>query len=165
MATSTYLATDAPAGDAFYTPPIPLPDGAPGDPIHARPLDNPAAAVPGGENWLVLHRSEGADGSPVATSGIIALPDRAAHPVPAGGYPLISWAHGTVGVANRCAPSRDRGDTGASPMNAYPLTLLGHFLDQGWAVAMTDYEALGTGTPQRTRTSAAVPRPWGYSTS
>lgn len=55
--------------------------------MYTRPLDNPAAAVPGGENWLVLHRSEGADGSPVATSGIIALPDRAAHPVPAGGYP------------------------------------------------------------------------------
>ncbi|MFJ8403657.1 alpha/beta hydrolase family protein [Streptomyces microflavus] len=149
MATSSPLTTEAPAGDAFYTPPVPLPDGSPGDPIRARPLDNAAAAVPGGENWLVLHRSEGADGSPVATSGVIALPDRTAHPVPAGGYPVISWAHGTVGVANRCAPSRDRGDTGASPMNAYPLTLLGHFLDRGWAVAMTDYEALGTGTADR----------------
>ncbi|MEV4879830.1 alpha/beta hydrolase family protein [Streptomyces cyaneofuscatus] len=151
MSTGSSLAaftTDAPAGDAFHTPPIPLPDGAPGDPIRARPLDNPAAVVPGGENWLVLHRSEGVDGGPVATSGIIALPERTAHPVPAGGYPLVSWAHGTVGAANRCAPSRDRGDTGASPMNAYPLTLLGHFLDQGWAVAMTDYEALGTGTAQ-----------------
>ncbi|MDT0491233.1 alpha/beta hydrolase [Streptomyces sp. NPDC012600] len=143
---SPVFAEDASAGDAFHTPPVPLPDGIPGDPIRVRRLDNPAAAVPGGENWLVLHRSEGADGSPVATSGIIALPDRAAHPVPEGGYPLISWAHGTVGAANRCAPSRDRGDTGASPMNAHPRTLLGHFLDQGWAVAMTDYEALGTGT-------------------
>ncbi|MEU1170282.1 alpha/beta hydrolase family protein [Streptomyces microflavus] len=149
MATRSPLTTESPAGDAFYTPPVPLPDGSPGDLIRARPLDNAAAAVPGGENWLVLHRSEGADGSPVATSGVIALPDRTAHPVPAGGYPVISWAHGTVGVANRCAPSRDRGDTGASPMNAYPLTLLGHFLERGWAVAMTDYEALGTGTADR----------------
>ncbi|MFJ8777138.1 hypothetical protein [Streptomyces microflavus] len=83
MATSSPLTTDAPAGDAFYTPPVPLPDGGPGDPTRARPLDNTAAAVPGGENRLVLHRSEGADGSPVATSGVIALPDRTAHPVPA----------------------------------------------------------------------------------
>ncbi|MFF0258777.1 hypothetical protein ACFYR2_08100 [Streptomyces microflavus] len=83
MATSSPLTTDAPAGDAFCTPPVPLPDGGPGDPIRARPLDNAAAAVPGGENRLVLHRSEGADGSPVATSGVIALPDRTAHPVPA----------------------------------------------------------------------------------
>ncbi|WP_329611610.1 alpha/beta hydrolase [Kitasatospora herbaricolor] len=82
-------------------------------------------------------------GKEVATSGIIALPDRTQHTMP---YPLISWAHGTVGVANFVAPSRDRGDTGASPMNAYPNDLLNSFLRRGWAVAMTDYEALGTGT-------------------
>lgn len=33
----------------IHTPPVPLPDGSPGDPIRARPLDNAAAAVPGGE--------------------------------------------------------------------------------------------------------------------
>jgi pimeloyl-ACP methyl ester carboxylesterase len=136
----------APAGDAFYTPPEPLPEGTYGDPVYARRLDNSTAALSGGENWLVLYRSQGADGRAVATSGIIVLPDSDTHEVPAGGYPLISWAHGTVGVANLCAPSRDWGDTGASPMNAYPNTMLSHFLGQGWAVAMTDYEALGTGT-------------------
>jgi pimeloyl-ACP methyl ester carboxylesterase len=87
--------------------------------------------------------------TPVATSGIIVLPDSSKHAVTDGGYPLISWCHGTVGVANRVAPSRDRGDTGASPMNAYPKTLLNRFLDRGWAVAMTDYEALGTGTADK----------------
>ncbi|MET9974051.1 hypothetical protein ABZ136_00220 [Streptomyces microflavus] len=50
----------------IHTPPVPLPDGSPGDPIRARPLDNAAAAVPGGGNRLVLHRSEGADGTPNA---------------------------------------------------------------------------------------------------
>ncbi|MDB5125724.1 MAG: Secretory lipase [Mucilaginibacter sp.] len=136
----------APAGDAFYLTPSPLPDGSFGDPVYARPLDNSTAALTGGQNWLVLYLSTSAADQPVATSGIIALPNPAAHPVPDGGYPLISWAHGTVGIANQCAPSRDWGDTGASPMNAYPNTMLSHFLDQGWAVAMTDYEALGTGT-------------------
>lgn len=77
----------------IHTPPVPLPDGSPGDPIRARPLDNAAAAVPGGGNRLVLHRSEGADGSPVATSGVIALPDRTAHPVPAGGPPRLLGRH------------------------------------------------------------------------
>ncbi|MFD4690945.1 alpha/beta hydrolase family protein [Streptomyces sp. NPDC058463] len=137
---------NAPAGDAFYTPPSPLPDGVPGDPVYVRRLDNPAAALEAGENWLVLYRSQDVRGGEVATSGIIVLPDRNEHPVPTGGYPLISWAHGTVGVANKVAPSRDRGDTGASPMNAYPNDLLNRFLGCGWAVAMTDYEALGTGT-------------------
>ena len=105
----------------------------------------------GGEKWLVLYRSEtaGTEPTPAATSGIIVLPDRSKHPVPNDGYPLISWCHGTVGVANRVAPSRDGGNTGASPMNAYPKKLLSRFLDEGWAVAMTDYEALGTGTDDK----------------
>ncbi|MFF1874872.1 alpha/beta hydrolase family protein [Kitasatospora herbaricolor] len=137
---------NGPAGEAFYTAPSPLPAGVPGDPVYVRRLDNPAAALEAGENWLVLYRSQDVRGGAVATSGIIALPDRNEHPVPAGGYPLVSWAHGTVGVANIVAPSRDRGDTGASPMNAYPNDLLNSFLRRGWAVAMTDYEALGTGT-------------------
>ncbi|MGV9264906.1 alpha/beta hydrolase family protein [Kitasatospora sp. NPDC003701] len=140
---------NGPAGDAFYTPALPLPDGAPGDPIHQRRLDNPAAELAAGENWLVLYRSQDVRGEPVATSGIIVLPDRAEHPVPDDGYPLVSWAHGTVGVANVVAPSRDRGDTGASPMNASPHALLNAFLRLGCAVAMTDYEALGTGTAER----------------
>jgi pimeloyl-ACP methyl ester carboxylesterase len=114
--------------------------------VYVRRLDNPAAALEAGENWLVLYRSQNVRDEPVATSGIIVLPDRNEHPVPEGGYPLISWAHGTVGVANLAAPSRDRGDTGASPMNAAPNGLLNSFLRRGWAVAMTDYEALGTGT-------------------
>jgi hypothetical protein len=145
------LVKRSPAEDAFYTPPDPLPGDTCGDPVYLRPLENTFSVPDGGENWLVLYRSEtaGTNPAPVATSGIIVLPDRSKRPVPDGGYPLISWCHGTVGVANRVAPSRNRGDTGASPMNAYPTTLLSRFLDQGWAVAMTDYEALGTGTADK----------------
>ena len=88
-----------------------------------------------------MYRSEDVRGAPIATSGIIALPKR---PPPRGGYPVITWAHGTVGVADSCAPSRDQPSSSAHLMNAYPQTLLNHFLRQGWAVAMTDYEGLGT---------------------
>ncbi|MER8187754.1 lipase [Kitasatospora sp. NPDC094015] len=139
---------NAPAGEDFYRPPVPLPEGEPGDVIHVRRLDNITAELTSGENWLVLYRSQDVRGAAVATSGIIALPDRERHPVPPGGYPLISWAHGTVGIANLAAPSRDWGDTGASAMNVRPNGLLNSFLERGWAVAMTDYEALGTGTQE-----------------
>ena len=131
---------NAPAGDAFYTPPVPLPEGHVGDSIYQRKLDDPVVALAQGRNWLVLYRSEDARDNPIAVSGIIALPKE---PPQAGGYPLITWAHGTVGVAHECAPSRDHDRAGAHPMNRYPHTLLNHFLDQGWAVAMTDYEGLG----------------------
>jgi hypothetical protein len=131
----------APRGDAFYTPPRVLPGCTHGDAIYGRRLDNPTAALQDGENWLVMYRSEDVHGNPIATSGIIALPK--SRP-PRDGYPVISWAHGTVGVADSCAPSRDQPGSSAHAMNAYPQALLNRFLRQGWAVAMTDYEGLGT---------------------
>jgi pimeloyl-ACP methyl ester carboxylesterase len=134
-------ADDAPPGDAFFTPP-PLPsEGQHGDPIYQRPLDNPNAALEDGDNWLVLYTSEDVHGRLIATSGIVVLPT--AEP-PAGGYPVVSWAHGTVGVASSCAPSRDRPESLAHPMNAFPQTLLNTLLRRGYAVTMTDYEGLGT---------------------
>ncbi|WP_443079732.1 hypothetical protein [Streptomyces sp. NBC_01717] len=68
-----------------------------------------------GENWLVLYRSQDVRSKEVATSGIIALPGRHERPVPEGGYPLISWAHGTVRVASSVAPSREPAGAGSTP--------------------------------------------------
>lgn len=59
---------------------------------------------------------------------------------PAGGWPVISWAHGTTGLADQCAPSRG-GDQG-SYGGAEPL--IQGWLDDGYAVVATDYEGLGT---------------------
>ncbi|MDQ2810830.1 MAG: lipase family protein [Actinomycetota bacterium] len=132
---------NAPPGDAFYAPPILPAGGQHGDPVWQRPLDNPAAVLADGDCWLVLYQSQDAQGNPIATSGIVALPSA---PPPAGGYPVVSWAHGTVGVASLCAPSRDQPGSSAHPMNAYPQTLLNALLQQGYAVTMTDYEGLGT---------------------
>jgi hypothetical protein len=62
--------------------------------------------------------------------------------------PVISWAHGTVGVADQCAFSRDQPSSQAHPMNAYVHTLLNAFLREGWAVVITDYEGrYRTGQP------------------
>ena len=115
----------APAADAFYTPPNPLPQGNRGEPIYQRRLANDAVtALDDGDNWLVLYRSQDAHGNAVATSGIIAVPRTAP---PAGGFPVISWAHGTVGVADLCAPSRNQPSSQAHPMNVYVQTLLNAF--------------------------------------
>ena len=53
----------------------------------------------------------------------------------------ISWAHGTTGIADQCAPSRD-GSNARSVSYAYPL--LQRWLKAGYAVVRTDYEGLGT---------------------
>ena len=90
---------------AFYDPPDTLPDGPPGTIVRADELDEPEAP----RVWRIMYTSTGMDGSPIAVSGIIAAPDG---DPPAGGRPLVAWAHGTTGVASRCVPSLVFDDVG-----------------------------------------------------
>jgi pimeloyl-ACP methyl ester carboxylesterase len=60
---------------------------------------------------------------------------------------VVSWAHGTLGSADVCAPSRDTVDAAAHIFNQAPHILLNGLVRQGWAVVMTDYEGLGTPGP------------------
>ena len=123
--------------EGFYEPPSPLPDGAPGDVIRAEPVD--AYLVPGvrlrARAWRVLYRSTSATGEPTAVSGTVLLPrgkSRAARP-------LIGYAIGTHGIGDSAAPSRllPRG-------LEWEAGLMAMVLARGWAVAITDYEGLGT---------------------
>jgi alpha-beta hydrolase superfamily lysophospholipase len=54
---------------------------------------------------------------------------------PASGFPIVSWAHGTTGLADQCAPSLD---------GVTSIPLLDSLLSRGYIVAATDYEGLGT---------------------
>ena len=56
---------------------------------------------------------------------------------PKGGWPLLVWGHGTVGLADTCAPSwAGRLYIGVEHLDKW--------LDEGFAVVATDYEGLGT---------------------
>jgi hypothetical protein len=70
---------------------------------------------------------------PIEVSGVMFIPRGEA---PAGGWPLLSWAHGTLGIADRCAPSW----TG---LRARDATYLNRWLAAGFAVVATDYQGLG----------------------
>src|SRR3954468_23571650 len=59
-----------PDGDAFYTPPSPLPAGADGDVVWWRPLPDSA----GTKGYLVLYRSRSATDTPIAVSGRVLVP-------------------------------------------------------------------------------------------
>jgi pimeloyl-ACP methyl ester carboxylesterase len=126
-----------PNGVAFYKPPKPLPGGKHGALIWARRLTGSAALKGGAGNRLLLYRSTSATGKAVAVSGTLTIPKGKA---PKGGWPVISWAHGTTGIADQCAPSRD----GAEPLVSYAYPLLQRWLKAGYAVVRTDYEGLGT---------------------
>jgi pimeloyl-ACP methyl ester carboxylesterase len=130
-----------PGGNAFYTPPSPLPAGKHGSLIWARKLRGEPALKSAGRNWLVLYRSVGVDGKAIAVSGTVSLPKGKA---PKGGWPVISYDHGTTGIADQCAPSRDSQSNPAHLYNSYVYPLLNRWLKAGFAVVRTDYQGLGT---------------------
>jgi pimeloyl-ACP methyl ester carboxylesterase len=126
-----------PAGTAFYTPPSKLPGSKHGDAVWARKLKGSAALKSARSNRLILYRSQRADGKVTAVSGIVSVPKGKA---PKKGWPVITYAHGTTGIADRCAPSRD----GGNELSTYAYPLLNRWLKAGYAVLRTDYTGLGT---------------------
>ncbi len=129
-----------PAGLAFYIPPRALPGHVHGGLIWERPLTD-SAALPHARNTLLLYRSIGIAGHAVAVSGALSVPT--GRP-PRGGWPVIAYDHGTTGIADVCAPSRDTPSNPAHAYDDYIYPLLERWLRAGYAVVRTDYEGLGT---------------------
>jgi pimeloyl-ACP methyl ester carboxylesterase len=99
------------------------------------------SAPGGGATYVVRYSSKAPGGSNVVTSGLITVP---AGKAPKGGFPVVSWAHGTTGIADVCAPSRM---VGRAPSNPYVVDFRRQattWVKAGWAVAQTDYQGLGT---------------------
>jgi pimeloyl-ACP methyl ester carboxylesterase len=126
-----------PRGAAFYKPPKHL-SGKHGGLIWARRQTGSDALRGARRNELLLYRSRGLRGGAIAVSGSLALPKGKP---PRGGWPVITYAHGTTGEADKCAPTRGF-DAGKLTSYAYPL--LQRWLKAGFAVVRTDYDGLGT---------------------
>ncbi len=126
-----------PRGAAFYKPPTQL-KGKHGALIWARRQTGSDALKGAGRNALLLYRSTSVDGKKTAVSGSLALPKGKA---PKGGWPVITYAHGTTGSADSCAPTRGYD---ASDLVSYAYPLLRRWLKAGYAVVRTDYDGLGT---------------------
>lgn len=132
------------APTAFYLPDADRVAGTHGSVIQLRPIIG-EPGLPGAENYLVLYRSVDMQGRTVPVSGTLAVPEGTP---PEGGWPLISWAHGTTGVADICAPSLDTSE--AFPAHDYTAlvrTVQARWVAAGYAVAQTDYQGLGTPGP------------------
>ncbi|UXA12760.1 lipase family protein [Mycobacterium sp. SMC-8] len=127
---------------------VPLPDvpadvwQSRGQIVHKESYDPPLAdpdSVLGG-SWRAVYRSvSGLDGGEREVSGAFFLP-RGTPPV--GGWPVVSFAHGTTGIGTDCGPSYQPDLQGYSP-------IVESLLDRKYAVALSDYEGLGqTGSHQ-----------------
>lgn len=121
-------------GPDFYQPPAQLPAN-PGDVI--RTFDVPLADRTDVTGTAVLYRSTGATGTGNAVSGTVYVPDAAW--TGGGGRPIVGFGPGTQGTGDLCAPSQ------TLPLGSnYELNTVNALLDEGWAVAVTDYEGMGT---------------------
>src|SRR4051794_29705350 len=109
--------------------------------LKASKLTGEPALTSAGRNWLVKYRSVGVDGKVITVSGTVSLPKGKA---PKRGWPVISYDHGTTGIADQCAPSKDSTSNPAHLYNAYAYPLLNKWLKAGFAVVRTDYQGLGT---------------------
>lgn len=119
------------AADRFYDADIAELLGEPGTIIRMEPMQS---APLGASAFRVLYRSKNQNGDVVPVSGVIVVPQTRA---PRGGRPVVAWAHGTTGIARKCAPS-------LHPNVFQQMRGLRELLARGYIVAATDYPGLGT---------------------
>lgn len=110
---------------------------APGTLIASRRVPRADTELGSGERWQFLYHGVGPDGHDAPVSGQVLVPKGE---TPHGGWPVVAWAHGTTGLADRCAPSLAPGLGGDASAVAEVRSLLAH----GYAVVATDYPGLGT---------------------
>ncbi len=135
-AAPTTTAAPPPSSDSTENTPYAVPpSSAPAEPGVLResvPIESP----PGTKAWRVLYDSEIRDDRPTVVSGLVFAPDK---PAPPGGWPVLSFAHPTTGLAERCAPSRNVG--------ILETTIATLAVQVGMVVVATDYAGLGTEGP------------------
>ena len=143
-----HAASAASAG--FYDPPARLP-AANGAVVRSEPMTMLTSlplgdtAIPG-KATLLMYKSTDAAGKPVAVTGTYLEP--AAPWTGPGDRPLVSYAEGTQGVDDACAPSKTlatvlSGGDGTMGIG-YEIPAIDGLLAQGVAVVVTDYVGLGT---------------------
>ncbi|HWI31425.1 MAG TPA: lipase family protein [Microbacterium sp.] len=127
-----WLADGAPVVDAFYEPPrtVPLQPGA-----LIRVGDYAGRSPSGGDVRRILYTTTDTFGRDAVASALVIVPTDP----PPGPRPVISWNHGTTGVARGCAPSLMDGSA-----TKWAIPAVEEALARGWVVVGTDYSGQGT---------------------
>ena len=86
------------------------------------------------ESSILTYKMLGQSGQEVQATSLVFTPNT---PLPAGGWPIVVWAHGTTGVADTCAPSK-------AALADSTKDLISKLLAAGYVVVAPDYEGLGT---------------------
>jgi hypothetical protein len=110
------------------------PIGRGGTLIETVPLDPSISLPAAGAASRILYATTDVHDRPAVSTAAVFVPAGAP---PAGGWPVVAWAHGTVGLGDDCTPS-------ALPRSDRDVEYLDHWLDQGYAIVASDYVGLGT---------------------
>ncbi|MFH8250921.1 lipase family protein [Microbacterium sp. B2969] len=130
-AVDDWLSRGAPVVDAFYDPP----SDVPADHGQLIRFDDYGGRHPSnGDVIRILYTTRDAVGRPAVASALVISPTDA-HPGP---RPVVSWNHGTTGVARACAPSL-RNDAATK----WAIPALEDALDKGWIIVASDYSGQG----------------------
>ncbi|WGX98581.1 lipase family protein [Nocardioides sp. L-11A] len=124
------LRDGAPVLDGFYDTPAALPD-EPGVLIRTAPYDGDLPR--GMTGTRIYYTTTDAEGRIVPSTGVLAVPERVTGPLP-----LVTWAHGTVGIARACAPS-----TGPDVLTSDHQPGADRLAELGWAFVSSDYPGMG----------------------
>lgn len=124
------------------------PEGALGQIVSQESIPTPVA---GAQAWRIAYISSDVSGRKTIVTGLVMAP---VGPAPAGGRPIMAWAHGTTGPAENCGPSQVLSP--AQGLNEYflmdgdswtdyGLPNVEAFIQEGYVVVATDYQGLGGG--------------------
>jgi pimeloyl-ACP methyl ester carboxylesterase len=125
----------------FYTPPSSLP-AENGAIIRSESMNLGAnLPSPDGKATRIMYRSTDTNGQPVAVTGTYIEPKAAWKG--GGARPLVTYAEGTQGQGDKCAPSYSL-ENGLAGAVGYEVPNIAKLVNKGFAVVVTDYVGLGT---------------------
>lgn len=113
---------------------------SPGTLVRAEPI---AGAPAGTQMYRILYHSQDLAGRDIPVTGLFVAPTT---PAPAGGYPLIGYAHGTTGIGRACGMSQAPLQPN-TPSYSHWVQQIEPMVAQGWAVVATDFAGMGAPGP------------------
>ena len=136
---STTLFLTACGGDdnesAVFVPKPEIPENNIKDPVVGMPTAYTKSdfSLVASESSVMTYKMLGQNGQETTATSLVFVPKGT---MPADGWKIVAWAHGTTGVADICAPS-------LNVTNEYVYAMISKFLAAGYIVVAPDYEGLG----------------------
>jgi len=110
-----------------------------------------ATEIPGAQAWRIAYVSSDATERKTLSSALVIAPTG---DMPAGGRPIVAWAHGTTGIAQNCGPSQvfdpaqdlnEYNLIGGTSWTDFGFPAATQFIKDGYVLIATDYQGLGAG--------------------